>query len=292
MPPNADTTLVGTDTNQILSNKTIDETCTLSNPTLNTYDSTLIIQNTATPTKRIKFECSSITAGQTRTLTVPDADLTIVGTETAQILTNKTLTTPVISTISNTGTVTLPTATTTLVGRDTTDTLTNKTLTSPIISTISNTGTLTLPTATTTLVGRDTTDTLTNKTIADATSTITWSSTSASDSGWTTPIASKTFSFQAHKMGQIVMLDFNVTLTGTTNASAIVSKTAIIPSGYRPQIQYEYPVRVRNTNFTTGLLIINSSGDVSFYADMTGSAWPSGGVNFQIGRFSVCYPNV
>lgn len=47
-----------------------------------------------------------------------------------------------------------------------TSTLTNKTLTAPIISTISNIGTITLPTATTTLVGRDTTDTLTNKSIA------------------------------------------------------------------------------------------------------------------------------
>jgi hypothetical protein len=43
-------------------------------------------------------------------------------------------------------------------------TLTNKTLTSPIISSISNTGILTLPTSTDTLVGKATTDTLTNKT--------------------------------------------------------------------------------------------------------------------------------
>ena len=46
-----------------------------------------------------------------------------------------------------------------------TETLTNKTLTAPIISSISNTGTLTLPTSTDTLVGRATTDTLTNKSI-------------------------------------------------------------------------------------------------------------------------------
>ena len=55
----------------------------------------------------------------------------VVDKTTAQTLTNKTLTTPIISSISNTGTVTLPTSTDTLVGRDTTDTLTNKTLTAP-----------------------------------------------------------------------------------------------------------------------------------------------------------------
>jgi len=93
---------------------------------------------------------------------------TISSTDT---LTNKTLTSPVISTISNTGTLTLPTSTDTLVGRATTDTLTNKTLTSPVISTISNTGTLTLPTSTDTLVGRATTDTLTNKTLTSPTLT-------------------------------------------------------------------------------------------------------------------------
>jgi hypothetical protein len=90
--------------------------------------------------------------------TAVTADLT-----TAQTLTNKTLTTPVISSITNTGTLTLPTSTDTLVGRATTDTLTNKTLTAPVISTISNTGTLTLPTSTDTIVGRATADTLTNK---------------------------------------------------------------------------------------------------------------------------------
>ena len=59
---------------------------------------------------------------------------TAVSTTGTQTLTNKTLTAPVISTISNTGTLTLPTSTDTIVGRATTDTLTNKTLASPAIT--------------------------------------------------------------------------------------------------------------------------------------------------------------
>ena len=74
------------------------------------------------------------TTGATNTLTVA-IDSTVATLTGSQTLTNKTLTTPVISSISNTGTLTLPTSTDTLVGRATTDTLTNKTLTSPVLNT-------------------------------------------------------------------------------------------------------------------------------------------------------------
>jgi len=87
---------------------------------------------------------------------------TLAGSET---LTNKTLTTPVISSISNSGTLTLPTSTDTLIGRATTDTLTNKTLTNPTITNYTETlqavGT----------VGASSTLALTNGTVLTATLT-------------------------------------------------------------------------------------------------------------------------
>lgn len=74
------------------------------------------------------------TSGASNTVTFA-IDSTVATLTGSQTLTNKTLTTPVISSISNTGTITLPTSTDTLVGRATTDTLTNKTLTSPTVTT-------------------------------------------------------------------------------------------------------------------------------------------------------------
>jgi len=92
---------------------------------------------------------------------------TLVNINATQTLTNKTLTAPVISTITNgVATLILPTNSDTLVGRTTTDTLANKTFLNPAFASIANgSATITLPITSDTLVGRQTTDTLLNKTL-------------------------------------------------------------------------------------------------------------------------------
>lgn len=84
-----------------------------------------------------------------------------------QTYTNKTLTLPKISTISNTGTITLPTTTCTLSGINLSETFSGiKTFSvAPVISTITNSGTITLPGLTCTLSGVSLTENYINKTI-------------------------------------------------------------------------------------------------------------------------------
>ena len=145
-----------------------------------TFNDTMLLLRNPANTFSVTLGAGAQTAAKTFTFPLISGSSDTISTATStSTLTNKTLTSPVISSISNTGTLTLPTSTDTLVGRATTDTLTNKTLTSPIISTISNTGTITLPTATTTLMGRDTTDTVTNKTYAIDSNTFKHSTTNA-----------------------------------------------------------------------------------------------------------------
>ena len=123
--------LTGTET---LTNKTLTSP-TINTPTLAVNDNAFTLRDQTDTTKTLQFELSGITTATARTLTVPNISDTLVTLTATQTLTNKTLTAPVISTISNTGTLTLPTSTDTLVGRATTDTLTNKTLTSPVMTT-------------------------------------------------------------------------------------------------------------------------------------------------------------
>lgn len=62
--------LVGTDDEQTLSNKELDNTNSIT-----VLDGSLVIQNTADETKEASFSLSGITAGQNRVMSVPDANI-------------------------------------------------------------------------------------------------------------------------------------------------------------------------------------------------------------------------
>lgn len=68
------------------------------NGRLSVRDNLFRIIDNSDETKKVAFQASGITTATTRTLTIPDADDTIVGIAATQTLTNKTLTSPVIST--------------------------------------------------------------------------------------------------------------------------------------------------------------------------------------------------
>lgn len=73
-------------------------------------DSTTSFVDNGDNTKALKFQVSGITTATTRTVTWPDADLTVVGLATTQTLTNKTLTAPTITTPTVTAPVLQPLA--------------------------------------------------------------------------------------------------------------------------------------------------------------------------------------
>lgn len=70
---------------------------TFSNPTFATSDNLFTLADNIDSSKTLQFQLSGISASTLRTLTVPDANTTIVGTDATQTLTSKTLTAPDIN---------------------------------------------------------------------------------------------------------------------------------------------------------------------------------------------------
>ena len=162
--PNATTTLVGTDTTDTLTNKTITSPI-VSGLTLS--DASIVFEGAVADSYETTLTVGEPT--EDRTITLPNATDTLVGRATTDTLTNKTLTSPVISglTISDasivvegatandfettltftdptadrtitfpdaSGTVAFASEITNFITASSTDTLTNKTLTSPVVS--------------------------------------------------------------------------------------------------------------------------------------------------------------
>ena len=169
--------------------------------------------------KAIKAYVDSQVANQMTTITIADdssTTSTITESDTLQFLGG----TGISSTVSGDSvTFAIDNTVVTTTGSQT---LTNKTLTSPVIATISNTGTLTLPTSTDTLVGRATTDTLTNKTINSASNTITITESNISDLGaYITASSTDTLTNKTINASQLV--DGSVTNAKLANSSVTIA---------------------------------------------------------------------
>ena len=94
---------------------------------------TIIFEGTSADSHETKLIATDPTAD--RTIALPNAGGNIVLDTATQTLTNKTLTTPTIASITNGGTITVPSGAGTLATIAASQTLTNKTLTSPTINT-------------------------------------------------------------------------------------------------------------------------------------------------------------
>jgi hypothetical protein len=149
--------VVGTTNTQTLVNKTLDNTSIIT-----VKDANLAIQDDVDTTKQVKLQASSITTATTRTLTIPDADGTIVLNNNTQTLTNKTL--------DNTSVVTVKDSNLTI--QDDVDTTKQVKIQASGVSTLT-TRTLSVPNADGTIVLDTNTQTLSGKTIVAASNTIT-----------------------------------------------------------------------------------------------------------------------
>lgn len=75
----------------IATKKYVDDALSGTTGAITVKDANFTIQDDGDTSKQLKFQLSGITASNTRTLTVPDATTTLVGTDATQTLTNKTI---------------------------------------------------------------------------------------------------------------------------------------------------------------------------------------------------------
>jgi hypothetical protein len=290
--PDASDTIVTLATTQSLTNKTLDNTNAIT-----VKAGSFTVQDTSNATKLFVHSVSGATAGTTTTLgclsttsrsiNLPDASTTLVGTDNTATLTNKTLSgntaVTLISgsgtlTLNTSGTVTLPNATDTLVGKATTDVLTNKDLTATSNSYRAATSAVdgAITTGTQSIGGRK--DFTTGITFPNGGSQLDYFLTGSFTATFTQSGGfSQAVAVTYQRIGNLVILNIPTFNASATASATLDSGATDVPAAARPAIQYRAPAQVAvNTVDVMGVINVTTTGQISIGANLGGGNFTSG----------------